>query len=97
VAAVGVGFVKYRPGGINFDYQSVFSSAKKIDFADLGGKLSQGLDTLVTHPGRSPVILGIEITNDSLKTVADTLSGLPPDQLQQIKQFLCQPATPSAE
>jgi hypothetical protein len=95
--ALGVGFMKLKEGqGINLNVDSVMSSVKSVDISSLSGKLSQGLDALVTHPGRSPVVLGIEITSESLKTIADTLSGLPPDQLEQIKQYICQPATESA-
>jgi hypothetical protein len=95
--ALGVGYTKLVGGqGINLSVDSVLSSVKSVDVSSISGKLSQGLDALVTHPGRSPVVMGIEITGDSLKTITDTLSGLPPDQLEQIKQYICQPATESA-
>lgn len=97
VAGVGIWFTKYRQGGgLNLNPGSVLDLVKNVDFGQVGGQISQGLDSLVTSKSASPVVLGIEITDTSLKTIADTLSGLPPDQLSQIKQYICQPATPSS-
>jgi hypothetical protein len=102
VVVLGFGIAKFAPAQLRqfppkIDIASVSSSLKNVDYSGIGQKISQSLDALVTHPGRSPVVLGIEITNESLKTIADTLSGLPPEQLQQIKEYICQPATASAE
>lgn len=89
--------MKYRQGGgVNLNPSTLLESAKQIDFGQVSGQVSQGLDSLITSKTKSPVVLGIEITDTSLKTVADTLSGLPPDQLSQIKEYICQPATNSA-
>ena len=77
--------------------RQAFSGLKNIDTSNLGKNLSQALDSLVTHPDRnSPVVLGVKITNDSLNTVVDVIQGLPPDQVDQIKNLLCSPATSSA-
>lgn len=92
VAAVFLGFTKYK-----IDLNSLKSSATQVNISQLGGQVSGILDGLVTQNTKSPVVLGIEITNDSLKTIAETISGLPPDQLSQIKQYICQPATGSAQ
>ncbi|OGD01354.1 hypothetical protein A3E17_04190 [Candidatus Amesbacteria bacterium RIFCSPHIGHO2_12_FULL_48_14] len=77
--------------------RQAFSGLKNIDTSNLGKNLSQALDSLVTHPDRnSPVVLGVKITNDSLNTVVNVIQGLPPDQVDQIKNLLCSPATSSA-
>jgi hypothetical protein len=71
---------------------------KDSDFSGLGNKLSDSLDSLVTHSGSaSPVILGVKITNDSISALVDIIQKLPPDQTNQLKEFLCSPATPSAQ
>jgi hypothetical protein len=102
VIILGIGITKFAPDQFRhfppqINIASISGSLKNIDYGNLAGKISQSLDNLVTHPGRSPVVLGLEITNESLKTIANTLSGLPPDQLEQIKQYICQPSTQSAE
>ncbi len=67
----------------------------------LAGKvISDTLDAFVTHPGKNlgPVILGVQVTNESLGVITDTLLKLKPDQLQQIRNVVCEPpSSPSAE
>ena len=69
---------------------------KQIDASQAGQRVSEILDSLVTHPDKnSPVILGVKITNDSLNTIVDVIAKLPPDQVSQLKQVIC--ASPSAK
>lgn len=78
----------------------VLSAAKSIDTAKAGKQVSDVLDALVTHPGRNlgPVVLGVQVTNESLGAISDALLKLKPEQLQQIQAILCQPvASPSAQ
>lgn len=79
------------------DIGSVSSSLKNIDMAGFRKQLSGALDNLVTHSDRSPVVLGMQISDNSLDTVVNLIRNLPPDQLSQIKSYICQPATPSAK
>lgn len=78
----------------------VLSVAKSIDTAKAGKQVSDVLDALVTHPGRNlgPVVLGVQVTSESLGAISDALLKLQPEQLQQVKAILCQPvASPSAK
>ena len=68
-----------------------------VDIKTTGQKLSAVLDSLVTHQSKSPIVLGIDITNESLVALVDALQTLPPDQMNQLKQYLCTPATSSAK
>ncbi len=71
---------------------------KKVDVSSVGGQLSLALDNLVTHPDKnSPVVLGVKITNESIGKLVDVIQGLPPDQVKQIQQIICAPASPSAK
>ena len=79
------------------DIGSVSGSLKNLNLAGFGSQLSQTLDKLVTHPNQSPVVLGVQITDNSLDAVVKLIRNLPPDQFNQIKSFVCQPATPSAK
>lgn len=73
------------------------ASLKGVDATSLAQNLSASLDALVTHPDRnSPVVLGVKITNDSLNTLVNVIETLPPEQVDQLKQVICQPASPSA-
>ncbi len=67
---------------------------KQANPGSIGSKLSSTLDSLVTHPGRNPgpVVLGVQISNDTIGTVTDVLMGLPPDQLKQITSVICAPS-----
>lgn len=66
---------------------------KSIDTTNLGAKLSDALDALVTHPDKnSPVVLGVKVTNDSISTITDVIMKLPNDQLNQIRNVVCTPA-----
>jgi hypothetical protein len=78
------------------DIKSVGSDIKNLNLAGIGQQLSQTLDNLVTHTNRSPVVLGVQITDTSLDTVVNLIRNLPPDQFSQIKSFVCQSASPSA-
>lgn len=70
----------------------------QVDLSGVGDKLSGSLDSLIVHSGTgSPVVLGVKITNESISALVDAIQKLPPDQTNQIKSFLCDPATPSAE
>lgn len=97
VGVVGFGFMMYRQGGgVAINPQGLYESARQVDWSQFGSQVSQSLDSLVTHSDQSPMVMGIQITNDSLEKVGDTLQGLPPEQLEIIRQYICQPATPSA-
>ena len=65
----------------------------KVDPSQAGKVISDTLDAFVTHPGRNlgPVVLGVQVTNESLGVITDTLLKLKPDQLQQIRNVVCQP------
>jgi hypothetical protein len=80
---------------------SVISELKNrlasLDYASASQKIGSTLDSLVTHQGTSPIVLGLEITNESLAAIVDALQNLPPDQMNQLKQHICQPATSSAK
>lgn len=72
----------------------------KVSPSEAGKTISDTLDALVTHPGRNlgPVVLGVQVTNESLGVITDALMKLKPDQLQQIRNVVCQPsASPSAK
>ncbi|KKU38166.1 MAG: hypothetical protein UX52_C0010G0018, partial [Candidatus Amesbacteria bacterium GW2011_GWA1_46_35] len=64
-----------------------------INPSQAGKVISDTLDAFVTHPGRNlgPVVLGVRVTNESLGVITDTLLKLKPDQLQQIRNVVCQP------
>ncbi len=71
-----------------------------INPSQAGKMVSDTLDAFVTHSGRNlgPVVLGVQVTNESLGAITDTLLKLKPDQLQQIRNVVCQPsASPSAK
>lgn len=104
----GVGYLKTKNISISqlpsqFKIPStsdVLSVAKNIDTAKAGKQVSDVLDALVTHPGRNlgPVVLGVQVTNESLGAISEALLKLQPEQLQQIQAILCQPiASPSAK
>lgn len=70
---------------------------KTINSSNLGTRLSETLDSLVTHPDKnSPVVLGVQITNESLGKIVDVIRTLPPDQVSELKQVICSPATSSS-
>ncbi len=69
---------------------------RDINIADATKKISQTLDNLITHGGTSPVVLGVKITDTSLDTLVNLVRNLPPDQLNQLKSFVCQPAATSS-
>lgn len=69
----------------------------KTGISEVGPQLSSALDSLITHPNRnSPVVLGLKVSNDSLNAVVDLIQRLPPDQISQLKNSICAPASPSA-
>lgn len=75
-----------------------FSQLADIDTNLVKNNLSASLDSLVTHPDKnSPVVLGVKVTNDSLNTLVDVIRQLPPEQVEQLKDVVCSPATPSAK
>ena len=65
--------------------------------SNLAPKISEALDSLVTHPGKNsgPVVLGVKVSNDTIGTITDVLMGLPSEQLSQVKSVVC--ATSSAK
>lgn len=82
----------------NLTSQFKIPDIKQIDASQAGQRISEVLDSLVTHPDKnSPVILGVKITSDSLNTLVDVIAKLPPDQVSQIKQVICAPASPSGQ
>jgi len=102
VAAVvaGIGGVIYMRRGSWPSPDSLVSDFKAavttVDTGTIAKNLSASLDALVTKPANSPVVLGIQVTSESLTTLVDVLQKLPPDQVNQIKAALCEPASPSA-
>ncbi|OGC98826.1 hypothetical protein A2701_02560 [Candidatus Amesbacteria bacterium RIFCSPHIGHO2_01_FULL_47_34] len=75
------------------DTRSV-SDLKNMDVPTLGKRVSQVLDSLVTHPDRnSPVVLGVKVTNYSLNSLVEVIQKLPPDQVDQLKNVVCSPAS----
>lgn len=68
----------------------------EINASEAASRISSALDSLVTHPDKnSPVVLGVKITNESIGKLVDVIQGLPPEQVNQIKQVIC--ASPSAQ
>lgn len=98
LASIG-GVIYLRRGNIP-DPKSLFSDAKTAvqtaDTSTIWSNLSASLDSLVSKPINSPVVLGISVTNESLSKVVDVIQGLPPEQLSQIQSALCSPPTPTA-
>jgi len=95
----------------NLTSQLKLPDIKQINASDAGTRISAALDSLVTHPDKdisaaldslvthpdkdSPVVLGVKITNESIGKLVDVIQGLPPEQVNQIKQVICAPASPS--
>jgi hypothetical protein len=75
----------------------VVNQARNVDLKVVSQAVSSQLDKLITHTDRSPMVMGIEITNKSLEAMVDTLRSLPPEELAVIRQFVCQPASDSAQ
>ncbi len=69
----------------------------QTQLSGLGSQLSSALDGLVTHNRTSPVVLGLQVTNTSLNSIVDVIQRLPPDQINELKQTICSPATSSAQ
>ena len=97
----GLGFIRRGsipnlsalPEVFSVDTRSV-SDLKNMDVPTLGKRVSQVLDSLVTHPDRnSPVVLGVKVTNDSLNSLVEVIQKLPPDQVDQLKNVVCSPAS----
>jgi len=93
----GIGYLKTKNISISQlkvpTTADVLGAAKNIDTAKAGKQVSDVLDALVTHPGKNlgPVVLGVQVTNESLGAISDALLKLKPDQLQQIQNVLCTP------
>lgn len=101
VAAIG-GVIYLRRGGLpnpRSFADEVIHAARTADASIVWRNLSSSLDSLVTHPQpNSPVVLGIEVSNDSLDTVVNALQNLPPEQADQIRSALCSPiSSPSGQ
>lgn len=81
---------------LNLNIPSVLGSFKQLDVKSLGREASNALDALVTQPGRNigQVVLGVQVTNESIGAITDVLSKLPHPQLEQIRTAIC--ASPSA-
>lgn len=81
---------------IPIDTKVLGNFKENADVSQLGPKLSEALDSLVTHPGKNggPMVLGVKVSNDTIGTITDVLMGLPSDQLNQVKSVVC--ATQSA-
>lgn len=70
------------------------SFLKQVDTSALASNVSSTLDSIITHPDRnSPVVLGVKITNDSLNALVDVINQMPPEQVAQVKEIICQSAT----
>ena len=81
---------------LNLNIPDVLGSFKQLDVKSLGNQASNALDALVTQPGRNlgQVVLGVQVTNESIGAITDVLSKLPNQQLDQIRTAIC--ASPSA-
>ncbi|KKU89259.1 MAG: hypothetical protein UY20_C0014G0002 [Candidatus Yanofskybacteria bacterium GW2011_GWA1_48_10] len=81
---------------LNLNIPDVLGSFKQLDVKSLGNQTSNALDALVTQPGRNigQVVLGVQVTNESIGAITDVLSKLPNPQLEQIRAAIC--ASPSA-
>ena len=76
---------------LNLNIPDVLGSFKQLDVKSLGNQASNALDALVTQPGRNigQVVLGVQVTNESIGAVTDVLSKLPTTQLDQIRTAIC--------
>lgn len=101
IAAIvtGIGSVIVFKGGSITNLSQLPSEFKstlaQVDTNTLWSNVNSTLDSLVTNPNSSPVVLGVKITNDTLNTAVDALYKLPPDQLEQIRSAICTPLTPT--
>lgn len=79
--------------------KNALADLRQTNTGSITSKISGALDSLVTHPGRNPgpVVLGMQVTSDTIGTITDVLSGLPPDQLKQITSVICAPAPTSPQ
>jgi hypothetical protein len=59
-------------------------------------EISQSLDNFIAHQNISPVVLGLKISDTSLDTLINVIHSLPPNEITQIKNYLCQPSSSSA-
>jgi hypothetical protein len=94
-----IGFTSSRSGsGLNLpDFGSLKSQATQFDVGTITQVLGSQLDQLVTHTDRSPMVMGIDITNQSLEAMVDTIRSLPEEDLRAVRQLVCEPATASAK
>lgn len=95
VVVLGGMAVKSGRTGVNFPQlllsaRTAFTSGSP---GEIGSRISQTLDSLISPQQAAPVILGVKITSDSLNTLVDVVHKLPPEQVEQIKAALCAPAT----
>lgn len=61
-------------------------------------EVSQSLDSFISHSNsNSPVVLGLKISDTSLDTMLSVIKNLPPNEVAQIKNYICAPATPSSK
>lgn len=79
-------------GGIG----NILNQAKQIDIKAVSANLSYQLDKLITHTDRSPMVMGIDITNKSLEAMVDSIRSLPPQELELVRKFVCEDASTSA-
>lgn len=86
-------FKNFNLSSLPLNQEALSQLTANKDPKQLVAQASGMLDSLVTHPGKNsgPVVLGIQVTNDSLNTVVDVLRNLPPEQVQQVKDALCAP------
>lgn len=76
---------------------SLVGQVRSLDFKSVSQGFSSQLDQLITHTDRSPVVMGIDITNQSLEAMVDSLRSLPPAEMEMVRQLICQPASASAQ
>ena len=98
VGGIGM-FVVNRTGSIPTPESlkaEVENTIKNFDTKTVTSNLSASLDALVTNPdSNSPVVLGVKISNDSLNKIVDTIQSLPPEQVEQVRDILCNFSTPT--
>ncbi len=76
---------------------NVLNLAKQVDVKAVSSNLSYQLDKLITHTDRSPMVMGIDITNKSLEAMVDSIRSLPPQELELVRKFVCEDASPAAQ
>ena len=76
--------------GIKIDTNNLASKIDTHAVLGIASQAGQFLDSLVTK-NNSPVILGMQVSNQTVSLVTDALMKLPNEQLDQIRKVVCKP------